>query len=59
MRLLEGSSRALKDVHFLRGPSNLPVNSLDLTPEPHPRCPLQGHILSMGGDDLRTRKAQQ
>ncbi len=54
MRLVEGSSRALKAVHFFRGPSNLPMNSLDLTHEPHPRFLVQGHILSIGGDDLRT-----
>jgi hypothetical protein len=28
------------------------VNPLDLTAVPHPRFPMQGHILSAGGDAL-------
>jgi hypothetical protein len=31
---------------------SLPVDSLDLTHEPHPRFPLEGHILNIGGDAL-------
>ncbi len=28
------------------------MDSLDSTNEPHPRCPVQGHILIIGEDDL-------
>jgi hypothetical protein len=28
------------------------MDSLDLTDEPHPRLPVQGHILSVGGDAI-------
>ncbi len=35
--LVQGSSSALKAVHFLRVTAVLPVNSLDLAPVPHPR----------------------
>ncbi len=38
---------------LFQGPSNLPVDLLDLTDEPHPRFPVPGHILSVGGDPLR------
>jgi hypothetical protein len=38
---------------FFLGPRILPVDSLDLTDEPHPRFSVQGHILSVGGDGLR------
>jgi hypothetical protein len=39
---------------FFQGHSSLPVNSLDLTVVvPHPRIPVQGHILSTGRDALR------
>jgi hypothetical protein len=36
----------------LQGSSSLPVDPLDWTDEPHPRFPVQGHILSIGGDAL-------
>jgi hypothetical protein len=37
-----------------QGPSSrLPVDSLDLTDQPHPRIPVQAHILNVGGDALR------
>ncbi len=35
-----------------QGPRTLPVDSLDLTHEPHPRFLMQGHILRLGGDAL-------
>ncbi len=41
-----------KAVYFVQGPSNLPVDSLDWVDQPHPRFPIQGHILSIGGDAL-------
>jgi hypothetical protein len=40
---------------IFQGPSSLPVeDSLDLTNEPHPRFLVQGHILSIGGDALKS-----
>ncbi len=38
---------------FSQGYSSLLVDPLDLTAAPHPRFPVQGHILSAGGDALR------
>ncbi len=38
---------------LVQGPSNLPVDLRDLNDEPCPRFPVQGHILSFGGDVLR------
>ncbi len=50
-RLHQGSERCA----IFQGPSSLPVeDSLDLTHEPHPRFPVQGHILSIGGDALKS-----
>jgi len=40
---------------YFQGPRTLPVDSLDLTDEPHPRFLVQGHILSIGGDALMAR----
>ncbi len=41
-------------MHFSRVTAVFPLNSLDLTVVvPHPRFPVQGHILSTGGDALR------
>jgi hypothetical protein len=52
--LLKGSSiTAAAVVHFFRGHSNVPVDPLDLTPVPHPRFFVQGHILSTIGDALK------
>jgi hypothetical protein len=45
------SSRALESCVFWR--SHLRVDSPDWTGEPHPRFPVQGHILSIGGDALK------
>jgi hypothetical protein len=47
--LFDGSSRALKSCTCFQGPSFLPVDPLDLNIEPHPRLPVQGHILSWWG----------
>jgi hypothetical protein len=49
VRLFLGSERC----ESCQGPSSFPVDSLDLTNEPHPRFPVQGRILSFGGDALR------
>jgi len=49
IRLFQGS----ESCKSCQGPSSFPVDSLDLTYEPHPRFPVQGHILSVGGDALR------
>ncbi len=38
----------------LKSPTKFPVDSLDLTYEPHPRFPVQGHILNAGGDALNS-----
>ncbi len=37
-------------MHFVQGPSNRPVDSLDWADQRHPRFPVQGHMLSVGGD---------
>jgi hypothetical protein len=42
---------------FFQGLSILPGESLDLTHEPHPRFPVRGHRLSIGGDALRILKS--
>ncbi len=54
IRLLQGSSRALERRALFQGHIGLPANSLDFTAVPHRRFPLQGHILSAGGDALRS-----
>jgi len=33
------------------------VDSLNYTDDPHPRFLMQGHILSIGGDDVSQRSA--
>jgi hypothetical protein len=53
IRLFQDSTRALKGVQFFRVPAVL-EDSLDLTNEPHPRFPVEGHILSIGGDALKS-----
>jgi len=47
-RLLQG----YESCTFFQGPSTLPVDSLDLSHELHPRGVVQGHIVSVGGDAL-------
>jgi hypothetical protein len=37
---------------FFQGHNSLLLHSLDLTAVPHPRFPVQGHVLSIGGDVL-------
>jgi hypothetical protein len=39
-------------VPVVRGPRSIPVDSLDLTAQPHPRFLVHGRILSVGGDAL-------
>jgi hypothetical protein len=39
IRLFQGSSRPLKDVHF-QGHSNFPVGPLNMTAAPHPKIPM-------------------
>jgi hypothetical protein len=48
-RLLQGSSRAVNAVGF----SSVSSGFTGSTDEPHLRFPLEGHILSIGGDFLR------
>ncbi len=48
IRLIQGSESCA----CYQGPRSFPVDSLDLTNEPHPRFLVQGHILSVGGDAL-------
>jgi hypothetical protein len=53
IRLIKGSSRALSEsCAFFQSHSNLPVDLLDFTAVPHPRIPVQDHVLSAGGDAL-------
>jgi hypothetical protein len=52
-KLFQGSSGAVKAVHFFRVPSSLAVDAMDLTALPHSSFPVQGHILSACGDALR------
>ncbi len=57
IRLFQGSESCA----FSEGPSSLRVYSLDLTDEvcePHRRFPVQGHILSIGGDALYIHKSK-
>jgi hypothetical protein len=48
IRLFESSESCA----FFQGHNSLLLDSLDLTAVPHPRFPVQGHILSIGGDVL-------
>jgi hypothetical protein len=48
IRLIQGSESCT----CFQDPRNLPVDSLDLTDEPHRRFLVQGHVLSVGGDAL-------
>jgi len=51
--VFQGSTRALERCAFFQGPKSLLVDSLDSIDEPHPRCPVQGYILNVGGDALK------
>jgi len=51
-RQLQGSETCA----CFQGPSSLPVDSLDPTDEPHPRCTVQARIVSIGGDALSKKK---
>jgi hypothetical protein len=45
----------MEAVHFFKFRASLPVDPLDMTAAPHPRFPVQGHILSTGGDAVSIR----
>ncbi len=51
IRLFQGSYGALK-LYTYQGPCSRWVDSLNWPNEPHPRFPVQGHILGIGGDAL-------
>jgi hypothetical protein len=40
----------MEAVHFFKFRASLPGDLLDMTAAPHPRFPVQGRILSTGGD---------
>jgi hypothetical protein len=50
---LPGILQALGRCAFFQGHGSLPVGPLDMTAAPHPKFPVQGHIVSTGGAALR------
>jgi hypothetical protein len=50
---LPGILQALGRCAFFQGHSSVPVGPPDMTAAPHPKFPVQGHIVSTGGAALR------
>jgi hypothetical protein len=45
-------NRARETCELFQALSSLPADSLDCTDDSHPIFPVQGHVLSVGGDAL-------